>query len=158
MLFEALVAILVFSVGVLGILGTLAVAVKSGSADQYRIDACLLADKLIGQMWADDRTPAILQANYQGGSMIAGAGPDGPKYTAWLADIKNNRSLPGVAEGDVAMPIVTVTVIDGTSPPATAKSQVAVTLYWRLPGEDAPPPAALCYPHPHCYKVVTLIK
>jgi type IV pilus assembly protein PilV len=163
MLFEALVSVLIFSIGVLGILGMMAVAIKNNSAAKYRVDACLLANELIGQMWADDRTPATLLANYQGGAGLLAdyqgvAGTDGAKYTAWLADIVTNNRLPGVAAGDVRMPTVTVTPIDGSAPPATAKSQVTIKLFWKLPGEETPPPASLCYPHPHCYVAVTQIK
>lgn len=54
-LIEALVAILIFSVGVIGVLGLQALALKSSSDAKYRADAAFLANQLIGQMWVDSR-------------------------------------------------------------------------------------------------------
>jgi type IV pilus assembly protein PilV len=49
---EALIAILIFSVGILGLVGMQATAISSVSDAKYRADASFLADQLIGQMWA----------------------------------------------------------------------------------------------------------
>lgn len=116
MLLEALIAILIFSMGVLAIVGMQASAVKASSDAKYRSDASMVANQLIGQMWVGDRTPATMQANFEG---AAGAG--GGAYTAWLADVQ--AALPGA----VANP-PTVVVNPQTS-------LVTITVFWIAPGE-----------------------
>ena len=57
MLLEALIAILLFSMGVLAIVGLQATMVKNVADSKYRADAGYIAQQVIGQMWlldADD--------------------------------------------------------------------------------------------------------
>ena len=56
LLIEGLIAILVFSLGVLAMVGMQAQSIAHTSQAKYRVDAAFLANKLIAQMWAD--TPA----------------------------------------------------------------------------------------------------
>jgi type IV pilus assembly protein PilV len=53
MLIEALVAILIFSVGVIAVMGMQAVSIEQVSAAKYRTDASYLANQIAGQMWTD---------------------------------------------------------------------------------------------------------
>jgi type IV pilus assembly protein PilV len=56
---EAMIAILIFSVGVLGIVGMQASMVKNTSESQYRSEASYIAQQRIGQLWvAPDSLPA----------------------------------------------------------------------------------------------------
>jgi type IV pilus assembly protein PilV len=50
---EVLIAILIFSVGVLAIVGLQATMIKSTADAKYRADASYIAQARIGQMWAD---------------------------------------------------------------------------------------------------------
>ena len=50
---EALIAILLFSFGVLAIVGLQATMVKNTTGAKARIDAGYIAQQRIGQMWAD---------------------------------------------------------------------------------------------------------
>ena len=52
-LIEAMIAILIFSFGVLGIIGLQAAMVKNTSESKYRADASNIAQQAIGQMWSD---------------------------------------------------------------------------------------------------------
>lgn len=52
-LLEALIAILIFSFGVLGIVGLQATMVTNTTDAKYRADASYIAQQRIGQMWAD---------------------------------------------------------------------------------------------------------
>jgi type IV pilus assembly protein PilV len=52
-LIEALVALLIFSFGVLGIVGLQASMTKAQSQSKFRADASLLAQQAIGAMWSD---------------------------------------------------------------------------------------------------------
>jgi type IV pilus assembly protein PilV len=53
MLIEALVAILIFSIGVIAVMGMQAVSIEQVSAAKYRTDASYLANQITGQMWTD---------------------------------------------------------------------------------------------------------
>ena len=135
MLLEVLIAMLIFALGVLGLVGLQANASKESSMAKYRADATLLANELVGEMWVSDRSYAGLSAKF------ASATP-GPGYTAWLARV--TATLPRVAE---VPPTVTLTQISplpsllpggatGPSDPVlTSSTQVNITIYWRQPAD-----------------------
>jgi type IV pilus assembly protein PilV len=52
-LIEALIAILIFSLGVLGLVGLQASLTRATTSAKFRADATYLAQTLIGQMWTD---------------------------------------------------------------------------------------------------------
>ena len=59
MLLEVLIALLVFSVGVLGLVGLQANSMQQSTQSRYHTEAMLLANDLTGQMWvAASRAPA----------------------------------------------------------------------------------------------------
>lgn len=120
---EALIGILIFSFGVLGLVGLQAQSMRHVSDAQYRGEAVYLANSLIARMWSDN--PASLAAKYQSG---------GSGYDAFREMVK---SLPNGAD-DANKP--TVLVEDG---PAVGSSLVTVQVFWNLPGEDKNN-AALC--------------
>jgi type IV pilus assembly protein PilV len=114
-LLESLIAILIFSMGILAVVGMQAVAIKDTSQAKFRTDASMFANQLIGQMWADDRT--TLQASYNS--------PGGAKYQTWAALVTNAQTgLPGAAANPPTV------VVDGTN-------TVTVTVRWQSPGESA---------------------
>jgi type IV pilus assembly protein PilV len=117
MLLEALIAILVFSLGILSIIGMQATSIKLSGDAKYRADASLLANQLIGQMWVDDRTTAILQSKYNS--------PNGTAYTAWLGSTANEGTVRKLLPEATAT--VTVVPITGVT---TNSSLVTVTLSW----------------------------
>jgi type IV pilus assembly protein PilV len=114
MLLEAIIAILIFSFGILAIVGLQAAAIKNGGDAKYRTDASLLTNQLIGQMWADDRTSAVLAANY--------SSPDGAKFQAWLNDIEAS-GLPGQVAHPPTIQISTITNATVTGTPDTSALQ-----------------------------------
>jgi type IV pilus assembly protein PilV len=62
-LLESLIAILIFSLGVLGIVGLQAAMIKNTTDAKFRSEASYIAQQTIGQMWADPLTlPADLDA------------------------------------------------------------------------------------------------
>lgn len=133
MLLESLIAILVFGIGVLGIVSLYAASVKNAGGAKYRSDASFLANQLIGRMWVADRRAANLKANFQGGPQSPGVA-DGAQYTAWAAEVQG--MLPGVTNA-VNQPSVSITSINVSIPfnPARAKSLATVTVRWQVPGE-----------------------
>lgn len=122
-LVEALVALLIFGAGVLGIARLQSVAVQETSGASYRTTAALLSKNLVGRMWLSDRTPATLAANF--GSAAAGAG-----YTAWLSNVTAAR-LPGTAANPP-----TVTFAPATAAGGTARV-VTITIFWQAPGDGS---------------------
>ncbi len=52
-LLEGMIAILIFSFGILAIVGLQAAAIKHTTDAKYRVDASFLANQSIGLMWAD---------------------------------------------------------------------------------------------------------
>jgi type IV pilus assembly protein PilV len=112
-LLEGLIAILIFSLGILAIVGMQAAAVRNVGEAKYRSEAALLTDKLLGTMWASDRTPATQQNNFQ---------TYGPGYATWLTSVES--ALPGVATYPPAVDFD----VDGT---------VTVTIRWLAPSAPA---------------------
>lgn len=143
MLLEALIAILIFSLGVLGIVGLQASAVAATRDAKYRTDAGLLANELVGQMMTGNRDGATLQANFQGDdddALGTSVLVDGPLFLLWRARVR--AALPGADLNDPR-----VTVIPGVPGPPQTASVVIVTVRWMPPNETVP----------HRYQVVVQI-
>lgn len=135
MLLEALIAILIFSLGILGVVGMQASAVAATRDAKYRTDAALLANELIGQMMAGNRDGIALQTNFQGDDTdgVGGAGDvltDGPLYSAWRNRVR--ATLPG---SDLNEPRVTVR--PGVAGPPKTSSTVNIQVRWRAPNDSA---------------------
>jgi type IV pilus assembly protein PilV len=129
-LLEALIAILVFSLGILTVIGIQAMSIKMAGEAQWRTRAALLADRLVGEMWASGLDIAGLK--------MAFTSPDGDAYEKWLEDVRNidNSGLPDVAAADESehSTLPTVTVEDAAG---ADFGRVVVTLYWRTPSMSA---------------------
>ncbi|PIX05554.1 MAG: hypothetical protein COZ77_00570, partial [Gallionellales bacterium CG_4_8_14_3_um_filter_54_18] len=52
-LLEALIAFLIFAMGLLGVIGLQATAINNTLDARYRSDAAFLANQIIAQIWAD---------------------------------------------------------------------------------------------------------
>jgi type IV pilus assembly protein PilV len=129
---EALIAILIFSIGVLGIVGLQARSVQGLGEAGFRSQAVQLADELIAEMWTSD--PGIRRAYYQAG---------GNGYNAWASKVTTGtRRLPGAT---AHMPTVVVTSTRtpiGDLLPGTDffTSDVTITILWVPPGAPAGSP------------------
>ncbi len=117
MLLEALIAILVFSLGILSLVALQATSIKLVGDAKYRTDATLLANRLIGQMWVSGGSLADFDTSTPGAA-----------YNAWLADVSGPEGLPGVVAASSG---VTSTLPVVAVDPATG--QVVITLFWRTP-------------------------
>lgn len=111
-LLEALIGILIFSVGILALVGMQSLAIKHMSDAKYRSDAAFFANEIIGQMWGN-------RANL-GTYAYPGAGAPPATINPWVTSIQN--ALPGVTAA-ANLPIITV-----------AGTTVTVTVRWQLPG------------------------
>lgn len=131
---EALIAILIFSVGILALVGMQAAAIGNVSDAKYRADASFFADQIIGQMWAG----RAVSATASGGSVF---GPD-PNYACtacvtgggnaqtqlWAGASGVSGALPNATASiavNVASQVVTVT-IGWTPPKGTTHKHTAV--------------------------------
>lgn len=94
-LIEGLIAIALFSFGILGIMNLQAQSIKNGGESKYRIDASFLANQLVGQMWADR------------GNLASYANPAFPPRATWEQAI--DATLPS-ADGTVAVVANQVTI------------------------------------------------
>ncbi|WP_290644701.1 type IV pilus modification protein PilV [Aquabacterium sp.] len=126
MLLEAMVAILIFSLGVLSVIQLQAVSIKQATGAEYRSMAALLANDVISRMWASDKTANALQTNFS--SSTAGA-----SYTQWLSTVRNS-GLPNVSSDKSTLPTVTFTTIPATAS-GPASSRAEVTVFWQEPGD-----------------------
>ena len=122
-LLEALVGVMIFAFGILGLVGLQAQAIRNTNDLQYRGEAIQIANAAMGRMWTMDRTK--LEAFYEGD---AGTGGDGYKALVEAAE-----RLPGVKGVSALAP--TVVVEPG---PSSTSNLVTVTVRWQLPGEATP--------------------
>jgi type IV pilus assembly protein PilV len=116
-LLEALIAILIFSFGVLGLIGLLGSSLRVTNDARYRSEAANLAGAMIADMWTMTAT-----------QMDAEFGTSGAKLTAWQNKV--TALLPAVA---TYPPTVTVDLTQaGLSPESRT---VVVTVSWKVPGD-----------------------
>ncbi len=155
-LIEAMVAMLVFAVGVLAMIGMQTLAVKTASDAKYRADAAYMANQLIGQMWTADR--ATLTDFRHNCSSATGCAPVCPAATtsndagavtsgsanavvaAWLGQLvpaSGSPLLPGTSANMVTISVVPIQPVLGTSLQTNFTYMVAITLCWQLPEDKA---------------------
>jgi type IV pilus assembly protein PilV len=94
-LLEALVGILIFSIGILALVAMQAESIRNTTEAKYRNDASYLANQIIGRMWADrvktDGTSNLgSYSHYAGGTTPCSPTGSASTYagvTDWLADV-----------------------------------------------------------------------
>jgi type IV pilus assembly protein PilV len=131
-LLETLIAVVVFSIGVLGLIGLLGISVKSSADAKYRADAAYLANQIISWIWVDQVNVASYAHNAAGAACSAAGGASATSAYAraqsWLTDVAN--ALPG--GGGARQRIV----VDTATVPGTAI--VTVTVCWHGPQDKDP--------------------
>ena len=100
-LVEAMVAILIFSVGVLAVVGLQASMLKNTSDAKYRAEASFIAQQRVGIMWADF-TNTLAGLHIENNTDISGLLPSGllnvtqvPVQSGVQATITITWQLPG---------------------------------------------------------------
>lgn len=106
---EALIGILIFSMGILALVAMQSVAISQTTDARYRSEAAFLTDRLIGDIWANR------------GNNIS------TLSTNWIAEI--NGSSPPLLPNATGANAPTVVV---------AGNQVTITVFWQAPGASAP--------------------
>ncbi|MBI4743154.1 MAG: hypothetical protein HY777_16735 [Betaproteobacteria bacterium] len=133
-LLEALISILIFSFGVLGLVG-LQAAMIAGAADaKYRNEAGFFANRLLGEMAAAKRASAGDLAPFL---------TSGTSYNAWYGDIKNTTissgvlGLPGAA---TYPPTVAIAAGPSNASGQPTRYDVTVTVRWKSPQQASADP------------------
>lgn len=122
LLIEGLIAILIFSTGVLAIFGLQAASIRDSNDAKYRADASFLADQIIGFMWSD-RMALPTYAHQTAGTCPARAASGNANVTSWQADAD-------MLLGANSRHQIVVTPIVGSP---TGGARVTVTLCWQSP-------------------------
>ena len=124
MLLEALIAILIFSMGILAMVGMQANTINYVSDAKYRADASFIANKIIGEMWVNRANLATYGCN----PCTTSNGNAGTQ--AWVTQMQagGNTPLPGVTNLANQPRIVMGAV----------NNQVTVTVFWLPPKSSGP--------------------
>lgn len=112
-LIESLLAILIFSVGLLSLLALLTATLKESDNARYRSEASLLATDLVSRMWSGERSLSSLRQRFD---------PLADEYQRWLKRVQstlpgvtNNKNLPELRIDDERI--------------------ITLTLRWRIPSD-----------------------
>jgi type IV pilus assembly protein PilV len=116
-LLEALVALLIFSFGVMAMAGLQARAARHFNEAQYRANAAELVQATIASMRASD--PATLASRFDATTSAAD----------WSALLGQAKRLPGVND---VQNVPAVQIIDG---PTTTSREVSLSVFWQTPGD-----------------------
>lgn len=107
---EALVAMLVFALGILGLIGLQGTMTREQTTSKLRADAAYLASEIVGLMWTD--IPNL--------SLYASGSCNGyPRCADWATKVGN--ALPSGSSTVVVNP---------------ANGDITVTVIWVMPGGD----------------------
>jgi type IV pilus assembly protein PilV len=117
-LLEALIGILIFSLGILALVAMQAVSVSTVSNARYRTEAAFLANEIISQIWVDRGTSYGNVANYA----ISAGSASSPPAQAWVQKVY--AELPGSNTNPPDIVIAT---------PPEGGRQVTVTIRWKAP-------------------------
>lgn len=126
-LIDALIAVVIFSIGIVGMVQLLASASKLSGDAKYRTDAAMFTDQVISNMWTYD--PSTVATDF--------ASPGGSQYLAWAATAKcksaagASNCLPGV---ETYPPTITLTPVAGFPTDFVVK----VTVQWKSPNDIGP--------------------
>jgi type IV pilus modification protein PilV len=139
-LIEALVAILIFSLGVLGMVALGGTAMGAQTDARYRTDAAALADELasaivlnVARDTAPNFTLSLNRFNHRTTGVncnFTGADTDQPSGIAWATRV--NTQGPGLP----GLPNANEQVLVDTS--ATGFNRVQITICWQAPNDQAP--------------------
>jgi len=141
MLLEVLIAILIFSIGILAVVGMQAAAINNVNDAKYRSEAAFLTNRLLSQMWTDAGNLTVANYGYPLG------GSPGAKLGAFTTPGTWLNSVNLLPSATTVPPIVTISNATATG------AQVTIQVRWLMPEEAAQTPQ----PAPHNYTVVATI-
>jgi len=115
-LIEVMVAIVLLSIGIVGLLGLLATVSRNNDDAQDRNRAALLANELVAAMWLNNSTDVT-------------TGNLNTVWTAWLTTAGN----PANGKGLNLVGTPTVTAPSNPSASLAANHQALITIVWKAP-------------------------
>jgi len=129
-LLESLLAILIFSVGILALVALQGTSVRATTDAKFRADAGFLANQLIAGMWTNPDPVALPQFAYNtGGANCAFAGAGGnATVTQWVQSIQS--TLPGSGAG-----MQQVIITPGPDAPGQTDFRVTINICWQSGAE-----------------------
>ena len=116
MLLEALLGLLIFSIGILAMIAMQAMAMRTTVDSKYRSEAGFLGNEIVGLIWSD---PANL-ANYD---TTTNSCTGTATCNTWLTKVQ--ATLPNATDANA--PVI-----------AVAGRQVTITIFWQPPGTTTP--------------------
>lgn len=139
-LLEALIAILIFSLGILGLVAMGGVAIAGQTDARVRTDAAALAGQLASQIALNvDRSNepalAISLANFNhyptttDYCVFTGVPSAAPIVTTWLAGLSGSAGLPGAVDASQSIAVDTS---------AAGHNSVTITMCWQGPQDLRP--------------------
>jgi type IV pilus assembly protein PilV len=129
MLLEGLIAILIFSLGILAVVGMQATTINHSSQAKYRTDAAFVANKLIGQMWADSKGA---RTDYATG---------GAKFNQWVTQEVEAYLPKGRTTATVTVTSFIASGFNLAGAPVGTGHSITIEIRWRAPNEDITVPA-----------------
>lgn len=115
-LIEAMVAILIFTMGLLALMGLQATSISYTIDSKYRAEASYFADQIVGRMWAGGGNAAL--ASFACAYPCTAGG--NAETIAWMTQMQAGGGLPNAA--------ASITVVGNTA---------TVSVGWRAPHEPA---------------------
>lgn len=122
LLLEALIAILIFSLGILGAVGLQAASIKQATAAEDRALAASLTNDLISRMWSSNH--ATLSTNF---------GSSGDDFANW---VKSVEKLPGVAGNNSLQPTISFSAGPASASGIDRSTQAQITVKWQAHNES----------------------
>jgi type IV pilus assembly protein PilV len=128
MLIESLMAIAIFSFGILALIGMQAATIKQAGDAKLRADASYLAGQMISRMWVD-RSNLASYAHQTGGTLCAftGTNASSTEVSKWLGADDKKGTLLGTLPSASSQILVD-----------TGTNRVTVTVCWQSPQETTP--------------------
>lgn len=135
MLLEALIGILIFSLGILALVAMQSVSISNVSNAKYRVEAAFAAEEIMNRMWVDSGVQLANVNNYRY------PGGNSPYLMAWVTRLQTSSTgLPGAGSYPPTIEIFP-TVITVQTVPTLVQAQVRevrVTIRWKAPEALAP--------------------
>lgn len=131
MLLEALVGMLLFSIGILGMVGMQAASIQNTAAATYRTEASYLTNQIISTMWTDKNNLASYALNSGNANCATGASNGGnTNVINWLQN--DVARLPGNIAAASGVQGLQQKIVIG------AGNVVSVTVCWKSPKDASP--------------------
>lgn len=143
-LLEALISVLLFSIGCLALIGLQAMSLKANADAKYRSDAAYLANQLISQMWVETPTELSTYAHYNGGSpsagscTLSGSATTNTKAGAWVTSVQSQLGSTTASDKiQIAVTQQTNVTSGNTHETLTTGYLVNVTICWHQPSDPS---------------------